>query len=136
MPIHEIALQNAILATAIDTDGSIFICSHSHGKKQSPSIGHYVTFTNKSLEWLNYLKGFNVNGKINPHGRKGMYILVVESKISILELLKRVYPYLYIKKKQAELMIFYLLGRNSGKSYSQEDYFMMEEMKSLNRGAR
>jgi len=138
MPIHiQADIQDAILATAIDTDGSIFLSSHSHGKNQLPSIGHYVAFTNKSKRWLDHLKNdFNTFGNINPHSRKGIYVLVIEGKKDILRLLKRVHPYLYIKKRQAELMIFYLLGRKSGKRYSLEDHLMVEEMKKLNRGAR
>ena len=111
------------------------MCWHGHGKKQKPSIGTYVTFTNNSEDWLNYIKRF-VGGRINPHKNDKTKLLILESKNEIMDLLGQVYPYILIKQKQAMLMMSFLLGRERGKSYTEHDKETINMMKKMNRGCR
>jgi len=122
-----------MLAMAIDTDGSIFMHIHKHGIFQKPSIGTYVAFTNQSKQLLTFIKN-RIGGSIRPHSKTSRtFLLTVESKDKILNLLKQIYPYLIRKQKQAFLMMNYLIGRTSGKPYSSRDWETVEKMKKLNR---
>ena len=130
--MNEILIQNAILATAIDTDGSIFAYIHKHGERQKPSIGHTVSITNNNIEFLEKMQEYANIGTIIP-GDRNVKILWIASKKDVKNILERIIPFLIIKKKQANKMLDYCNKRlNCWSRYSEEDWSFVEEMKKLN----
>lgn len=133
MPIRFDNVECGMLAMAIDTDGSIFMCKHKHGIFQKPSIDTRVTFTNQSMRLLSFVKNL-IGGRIRPHSKSsGTFLLTIDSKDEIMNLLQQIYPYLIRKQKQAFLMMNFLIDRKSGKPYSSKDWKTVEKMKKLNR---
>jgi len=123
-------LDKMFIATALDSEGSLFGCIHKHGKLQKPSIQVYLTFTNNSLKWLELLKDLCGDGKIRRCTNSSAYTLSIEKQDSIKTILKAIFSYLIIKFEQASLMINYLNRKNW--YYNSSNYIFLESLSKLN----
>jgi len=142
LPIHSnFEFKNAIIATAIDGEGSIMIFKHKHGNKQKTTIDTKITITNTSLKWLKKIKKYIGFGRIHIQSgsklsKKLTYCLTIEGQKNIKILIKRIMKYLIIKKYQAKLLLDYCIQRNSikGKRYTKKQLFLPNKITLLNNG--
>jgi hypothetical protein len=121
----------AYLAGIIDGEGCIAVMKEYHENSGStfyrPRV--YITNTNRDvIEWI----AENFGGFIfvnRPEGnRKISYMWHIHTVEQISKLIHKIYPFLIIKKKQAQTLLF-LLNKDPLET-GEEQY---EEMKRLNR---
>lgn len=112
-------MDDSYVAGMVDADGSIIISKvRPHGHEVSPSyrLSVQVTNTHKSmLEMLKKKFGGSICNKPLTVGsfftRKSHYNWSVGSKKAV-ELLKKIQPYLIVKREQAELGIEFWAARS------------------------
>ena len=148
-------MQNEILAyTAglIDGEGCICISMNKPSNKNGLTLDNHflrvrIAITDKEVvEWLkNTFGGFTSNNSNCPSKRKHWKVLWVWciSSIQAKDFLKMIYPYLRIKKKQAELAIRFrenkkdMLNQKRDfqiKEVNQRDWYR-QEISKLNQGS-
>ena len=138
-------IRHAFLAGLIEGDGSIYLRAHKDSRKQfGACFGMAVKVSNTKEELLQFLKE-NFGGRICSYqpkakGRSRMYELSIESE-KAKSLLLYIYPYLVIKKKQAELAVkfqtrLFMDARRGSTPCSRREYEekveMAKEMHELN----
>lgn len=95
----------AYAAGIVDGEGSIMLSYiHTSGKNTFIPVIAVVNTNLKLLKWLQSMFGGNVNNqrKDNPN-HKDSYLWSHRYK-SCVEILKSIYPYLKLKRKQAEVI--------------------------------
>lgn len=127
----------AYVAGIIDGEGTIgFIRDHVKEKLQP-----HITVVNTHLPMLEFVaEVFNVgiHTRKKIEGRKQMYDLKVLSAVHIVSFLKRLLPYLKVKREQAVLLIKYCELRLNKRvesynpGYGDEEWKMFEQVKQLN----
>jgi len=136
----------AYVAGIVDGEGCITLARTGIRNSKNTSISLFVTVTNTNIwiiEWLKFAFGGTIytNRKRNETtNRKAVYTWGLYT-LSALEFLKLIYPYLRLKKPQAEIAIKFLEMRGQkGRRFNTEEQEIGEsqriEMGKLNkRGA-
>ena len=122
------------LAGFFDGDGCI---------TTSPKTNFRLTISNTNKEVLEIIKKKfkgNVNNSFLPKNRKHniSWKWVIAKRTDVLRILKLIYPYLIIKKREAKLIINYLskYPKNENKKYPiiKDKLRMLKRDKHYNRG--
>jgi len=105
--------QKGYLAAIIDGEGTISINTGSRPFRQHHPI---VYITNTSLGLLQYIKKLLGGGNIKPHQnatakRRASWRWRLSGYSNIKMLLEQILPYLFVKKRVAELVIEYTISR-------------------------
>jgi len=134
----------AYLAGVIDGEGSITINKASKGL-----LRPRIDICSTSKEFLEYLLGIMRKHGIDtgyflqerkvPKNHKRAYHLIWDTQKNVLKILEKIYPYLFLKRRQAKIVIDFCKSRLSngrkrfGKKYSEYELKLYYEIKELNR---
>ena len=131
----------AYIAGLMDGEGYISV-NRSKPKRKKGWIQLYpmVVFSsvdNVLVRWLGETIGMGTTyigrDEGNHRGRKS---LSVRKQSDVMKFLKNIYPYLKLKRRQAELVMEFVKGRNGRKGfhlpYSKRAHEIYEELRALN----
>ena len=123
--------QLGYIAGIIDGEGCISLSKHTNRETYVPAVK--VAMTNEVcihfLHNMTEIGNFNVD--IRPKPYKPEYKWRVGSRLDIYILLRTIYPYLVVKKKQASVMLEFVERHIQGTSRGC-DLALWEEMRKLN----
>lgn len=146
-------VQKAQLATAIDAEGNVGIY-HTRSRNKRYKSGYNEMFTptlrisNQNREWLEYFKNMVGCGWIDkkPHGgkayldKRGKTLTLNWKCRKAHNILKQVFPFLIIKRKQATMIFeWYELKSKLGAkqlSFEQAEKFLNEHIDCFSRKGR
>lgn len=137
--------EKGYIAGFLDGEGCITFCANGNKTKAIyPKINFYNTHKEtidwiaKSLDGKTLRKSTDIR-KDKTH-KKNNYAITIGKISDVFLMIKQIYPYLKIKKKQAELLIDYCewyFNRNNWK-YSEEEIKILNKYKTkmskLNKG--
>lgn len=149
--VKEVNLNDAeagYIAGIIDGEGSVRIQKQLHRDRRKSDdyrrfrFVPYVQVANTSKELMNEMRakiGFGLIFLNRSRGDKwkDCYAFVISTSAKIYPLLKRVSPFLIIKRRHAELLLEFCENRlrrlNQNESYSKRDLELYELLRELNR---
>jgi hypothetical protein len=132
------------LAGIVDGEGTITLVIASNWRRKNklllrPTV--IITNGNKELiDWIaSFLKGTKIIDRRKIKGYKGgeLYSLEFHSFPRVQSFLEEIYPYLKVKKKQAELLLKFIKSRQKGYSgslgqYTPEEIKLFWSIRKLN----
>lgn len=129
-------VEKAYITGIIDGEGSIHL-QQSNGTSFNPILS--ISNTNKQL--LEKIKAI-IGGKINPsknelrHPRqKPAFVLIISNFRNVLETVRRLEPFLFVKKPQANLIIEFCESRlrRFHEHYNRREKWIHAELKRMNK---
>jgi len=135
--------EKAYIAGIVDGEGCIRVNKTDKETRKNPSYNINCHIVNTNKEVLEYIQSIIYCGKIFIHPKLGkrkiLYKLSIDS-CNIQDFIKTIYPYLRIKRKQAEIAFRFFnltIGRRAGKQVLKDNILqqeiLYEEMKNLNK---
>jgi len=134
----------AYLAGVIDGEGSITINKGSRGL-----LRPRIDICSTSKEFLEYLlsimrkhgidTGYFMQERNVPKNHKRAYHLIWDTQKNVVKILDKIFPYLYLKRRQAEIVIAFCKSRlengqkRFGKRYSEYELNLYHQIRELNR---
>lgn len=130
-PVEELKdWQLAYIAGIIDGEGAVYLTSKGSYLQGRVSVA--VT----NIECINVLYNTTKMGRLyqeKRQGRKVLYKWTVFKRLEIYLLLKSIYSYLVIKKKQADIMLEFIERRIQGTSTNAYDFQLYENLRDSNK---
>lgn len=133
-------IEKGYIAATVDCEGTLGAGEHCN--RGNWTIRAYLVVGNTNvnlLNWLYYTSGIGSIGNGNNHpkeGHKPSFVWRVTGGRQLQWLLKIIYPYLIIKKKQAELLLelteMKSLSNRGGKFYPERQYEILDRVRELN----
>lgn len=133
-------LEIGYIAGVFDGEGSTGILYSKKGKYDH--LYPYFNVSNTSEELIGKLHkmiGGNVSDDIYRPPRKKQYTLRFSSIRDVLEVLKKIEPYLIVKRKVARLVIEFCesrLNQKESRTYTEREWEIHRETKKLNKRGR